>query len=454
MILTPVLFLCLWGGGIIATLAVGAQFGVYTYLMAFHMSPHHTWWDKYVPDLRYVMIAGLMAALGAVGRKDPYLQEQWYRQRGFFLLILFNLYLWIELAWARSPLHLDGCILFLKHLIIAAVIYKVAKERKEFFKNILLWLVIGSAWFGYLTMGKGGRVEGVAGAIASANLMGMHTASALLIASMMVLGFKDRYRWIPFFCAPLILNTVIQSGSRGAFLGVMSGGLVAYLFIPKRLAGRFMLLGVGAVVLFFMLAHEQFIERIVELYNAVESEDEQLDNSASSRIVIAKAQWQMVLDYPLGYGHRGTALLSPLYMDEKWLTKGTGVGAQAARSSHNSYLAALVSYGFVGFAIFCGLFFWAGAVLLRLKRQVSTPEHEEYAILVAAIATGLTVPAVCGNFTNFVAAENQYWLFALTAALSAMIARDVPVTSPGRYRARQQAGPQPRAGLNSGNSPP
>jgi len=401
----------------------GTQYGVYTYFLAFHMSPVGTWWEGMVPDLRYLMIAAVVALAAIFTRKDPNPNESWLREPAFQIFIVFNLWLWLMSVWAISPLHLEGCILFGKHLLISIVVYRVAKMDFAMLKNICLALAIGCGWFGWITLGKGGRVEGAAGAISDANTLGMHCAAGVMVASMMLLGLRGIYRWIPFVVIPLILNTVIIAGSRGAFLGLMAGAVVAWYFCPRQLKGRFQLLGALGIVLFFMLAHDQFIERITDLYEGVFEDQQELDGSASSRIEIAKAGWEMALDYPMGVGHRGTAFLSPRYMDAKLLTSGHHVGTSAARSAHNSFMAALVSYGFIGLVIFTTLFIWAAGALLRMRRYANDTGDVELGVVVGGIAAALTVVLVAGQFSNYVYAEVQFWLFALLTALVVQVRR-------------------------------
>jgi len=417
MSLSPILFLGLYALGLLATVGAGTQYGVYTYFLAFHMSPAGTWWENLVPDFRYLMIAAVVTLAAIFVRPDPQPNESWLGTPLFKILIAFNLWLWLMNAWAISPMHMEGCILFGKHLLITIVVYRVGKMDFRMVKNVCLALAIGCGWFGWLTLGKGGRVEGAAGAISDANTMGMHCAAGVMVASMMLLGLRGIYRWIPFFMIPLILNTVILAGSRGAFLGLVAGGLVAMYFCPKRLKGRFRLLGALGIVLFFMLAHEQFLERVTALYEGVFGEEQQLDGSASSRIELVKAGWRMALDYPMGVGHRGTAYLSPRYMDASLLTSGHNVGTRAARSAHNTFMAALVSYGFIGLLIFTALFIWAARELLRMRRHAEETEDMELGAVVSGIAAGLAVVLVAGQFSNYVYAEVQFWLLALLTAV-------------------------------------
>lgn len=425
MTITPIAFLLVFFGGLAAAFFSAAKYGLFTYLFVFHVSPAHSWWGDSVPDLRYLMLAAVTAIVAAFVRRDPHPDESWYSQRLLLIILAFNLWLWAINLWAISPLHMEGCTLFGKHFIISVVVYRIAKQDFEIFKQVCLVIVIGCAWFGWQTLGKGGRVEGVAGAISDANTLGMHCAAGLMVASMMVLGMRGVYRWAAFASAPLILNAIIISGSRGAFLGLLAGGVVAYLFCPAGLRVRFKGLAALGIVLFFMLAHQQFLERIGTLFESAFGESqEELDHSATSRIEIAGAGWQMALDHPLGTGFRGHAILSPLYLDDQYLTSAKRVSAEGGgRSAHNLIMAALVEFGFVGAALILFLYLVAAMALMSLRRRAQRRRDTDSSLFCALVASTLTVVFVAGQFTNYLHAEMQYWMFGLIAALGTMTAR-------------------------------
>ena len=99
-----------------------------------------------------------------------------------------------------------------------------------------------------------------------------------------------------------------------------------------------------------MLAGPLIIERVNKVVKA--SDTEQIDKSAYSRFVIIESQWKMFKDYPLlGFGHRGTLLLSPFYVPEDYMTD-TDVGGR--RASHNITMSFLVDHGIIG----AFLYFW------------------------------------------------------------------------------------------------
>jgi O-antigen ligase len=137
----------------------------------------------------------------------------------------------------------------------------------------------------------------------------------------------------------------------------------------------------------------------------------------------------MALDRPMGAGHKGHAILSPYYLDERYLTGGKRVGEDKGRSAHNSFMSAIVEYGFPGVFMYGLMYILAGFALLRLRRFAAQREDVELGIVVAATAAGLTVVFVAGQFSSYVYAEVQFWLFAICSAL-VMLTRRQAATAP------------------------
>jgi len=389
---------------------------LYTYFLAYHMSPSDTWWEHSVPDLRYLQIAAIIALATTLMLKELEPEEGFLKQGGVRLVLVFNLWIWLVTLWAIAPLHVPGCVVFLKHFLVMFVVYRLAKVEVAMVKNIFLSIVIGTGWFGWITMGKGGRVENVAGAISDANSFGMYSSAALMLTAVMVLGFKGNYRLVPFACSPLIVNNLVLSGSRGAFLATVLGGVVLWLYCPRVLRHRFKVFAALGVVLFLMLAHEQLLERIRAMFEAAEG-TKKVDNSAASRVEIAEAGWLMALDYPLGAGTRATAYLSPRYMRKELLTRDKDGNKHAARAAHNSFMDALVSYGFPGFFMYLGMFIWGLRATRKIRNAAVAAGDIETALLASGLAAAIAVAFTAGQFTSFLDFENQFWMFAMTAAM-------------------------------------
>ncbi|MEZ5566598.1 MAG: O-antigen ligase family protein [Gammaproteobacteria bacterium] len=106
-------------------------------------------------------------------------------------------------------------------------------------------------------------------------------------------------------------------------------------------------------VVLLRMAPANYWERIDTIFGPTENAAER-DQSAETRLELIAVQWKMFLAYPLGTGHRGTAVLSPRYLDAKYPSRD-GAGVVAERSSHNTFLTLLVEQGVPGAVLFIAL---------------------------------------------------------------------------------------------------
>jgi O-antigen ligase len=218
---------------------------------------------------------------------------------------------------------------------------------------------------------------------------------------------------------PFLLNTIVQSQSRGAMIALVAAGLVLFYLRPQAYRKYFYVFGILGLGLFAMVAQNTFWERMRTMEAAV-GQDAEIDSSAESRLVLVDAQLRMALEHPLGVGHRGTAVLSTQFLDEKWLAKDpndpTGEGA---RSSHNSFMSAFVEQGIPGALIFLALVMWLVRSIIALKRyrDIATDPQSPVTRYGPAVAASAIVVIVAGLFTDYLKTEVQIWMFALLAVL-------------------------------------
>jgi O-antigen ligase len=254
--------------------------------------------------------------------------------------------------------------------------------------------------------------------IDEANALAMQMGTAVAVAAMLLLGAKGWVRWVCFLSMPLLLNTMVLAGSRGAFLALLATGMALWYLKPVRHRKLFYAYAVLGAILFGMLASTVFINRMDTITAAAE-QDENVDRSAESRLVIIKAQWQMFKKYPMGAGHRGTAVLSPQYIDQMYLARSRVNGKQVfgQRSSHNTFMTTLVEQGFPGAVMWIWLWLWIAKSLRRAKERSEDLAATERATLVAAIGGGLAMVFVAGQFVDYLKVEIQIWLLVLLAVM-------------------------------------
>lgn len=424
MSLTALGFLAIYATGIAMAIFRHPRYGLYAYLFAFYMHPPDRWWRSDVPDLRWAFIAGLITLVATVRLESDRDRAPWYRTGGGLCLILYTLWMALQSLWVVSPYHQEGVELYAKYLILFYLIYKLVNTEEEL-RNFFLMHIMGAFYLGWLAYGKNfhGRLEGVgAPGIDDSNTFGMHMSTAAIFAGALMLRGGRYVRLVVLGCVPFILNTVVLTQSRGAFLGLLAGGIGVFLGKPSERKWVAYVLGTLAVVLLLILSPPDFIDRMRTI-TAVTDETAEIDNSAATRLDVAKAQLEMFKDYPLGAGHHGTRALSPYYLDEDRLTKNKGGGM--ARSSHNTLLAVMVDQGIVGIVIYVSMLLWAAFTLIGLKRLDRRGLPYNLATYRMSLAGSLALIVVAGMFSNYIKAEITIWCLALLAALKAQAAATV-----------------------------
>jgi len=324
----------------------------------------------------------------------------------------------IQIPWA-NPMHWQVLILFAKYLILLYLMLRLLQTEHELW-HFALAHVIGCAYFGYLAYEAvaGGRLESVGGpGIKDANTLGMQLATGLVMATAILIKRHGPVRWITLVSIPFIVNGVVQTESRGAFVALVASGLVFLSLTPKPKRKLSYTLAAIAVVIFLFKAPDTFWSRMQSL-TLLGSGSQQLDTSAQSRSVIVKAQFRMFLDYPFGIGSRGTDWLSPRYLATKWLTvkRGLAVTVYGSRASHTTFMAVLVDQGIPGAIMYFLIVGWSVRALRRLNRLDQNGLPIELGMLRAGIGSGLAVVFVAGFATNYIRAEVQFWLLALLIA--------------------------------------
>lgn len=422
-------------------------FGLYAYLATFYVHPPSRWWAAMLPDLRWALLAGLVTLISLyVHRAKLDKAPLWLGNAPATILTLYCAWMWVQNGWALdASAHYDASVQFTKYLVAFYFCYRIF-DRPERLRDFLLVHLAGCAYLGmqaYLSSNfVGGRLNGVGGpGIDDANTLGMFLATGVVAGAALALSQSGWRRYVTFGGLAFAMNGLVLTASRGGFLGLLAGGAVIAALYPRQYRVRFIVLATIAAVGFAAIADRRFIDRVASLVTVVERRDD-IDMSAESRFEINAAQWRMFLDHPLGSGHKGTAALSPSYLDEKWLTRSHDGSGGPARSSHNTFMTALSEQGIVGAMLFFALVLWvlhAAARIYLLRHRVADPEH---AVIAAGLCAGVVVVLVAGIGTDYLMAEVQFWFLAgLVCALRQLSAAAQP-QSAARGAAPQASQPQ------------
>jgi len=423
---TAVLFILVFFAALLLSFLKHPKYGLFAYLWVFYNHPPSRWWGQTLPDLRWSLLAAVVTLISVIIFKRAK-KVKWSRQFISISLILFALWLWIENSWALdTKLHQEGCILITKYVVLSYLFFTIVEDLSVL--RFIAWThVTGCFILGWIARAEagGGRLEGVGGpGIDDANTLAMQLATGVVMGGFLLFIQSGYKKWFSLPALAFILNGIILASSRGAMLGLVGGGFVATLFSPTKIKKWLFIVIPLAVVMLNFLAHDIFWERWSSIWEKDESGE--YEESAQSRFVIIKAGLQMAKDYPLGAGHRGHNLLSPKYIPEEYLA-GNGM-----RAAHNTVMAVLVEFGFVGLALYSFLIIGTGIDLLKLCK-IKSEKIQIYAIM---LLTAFCCYFIAGQFSNYIKAEVWIWIVGLTQALKKIhiTANDSPglAQNPGR----------------------
>jgi hypothetical protein len=388
--------------------------GLYFYLGTTYVFPPGRWWGYLFGDLRWALIAAAITTLAVVfhrGKLKP--KPPWMANAPVVLLTLYAAWMGVQTLWALDLTdHVKGTTDFVKNLLALWFVYRTL-DSLERVRDLMFGHVLGCGLLGvYARMQgrEGGRLDGVGGPnIDDSNTLGMVLVTGAVCALGLVFTQTGWRRWASLVSLPLIINGFVLANSRGAFLGLVAGVLVLFYCMAKAHRWMFYAMGLAGVVGLSIIVDRVFIERMFTIQD-VSSQDEDADTSARSRVVIAKAQLEMFLDHPMGSGWRGTAALSPQYMEQRWLT---GDADTAERASHNTYLTALAEQGIPGALLYSTLVIWVFVAIVRVRRMNRRKGHDPTLVtLGAALCGALMVVLVAGTTADYLTKEVQFWLYA------------------------------------------
>lgn len=423
MSITAATFLAAFLGCLLLALVRSPIFGLYAYLATFYLHPVSRWWGAGLPDLRWSFIAALVTLVAVMRMPTSPQRPAWLASAAGRYLLLMSAWLWLQNAWAIGPeAHLDVSLLFTKYLVLFILMYRLLDTESSIWQ-FLRAHVLGCVYLGWLalTAPDSGRLDGVGGpGIAEANALAMHSGTGAFAAAALLFHGPAWSRAIGLLSLPLILNTIVQTESRGGFLAIAASGLLFLYFMPPRARRYGIALGVAGMVALLPAVPESFWERISTVRDVTQEEAE-VDLSTQSRLVLMEAQIQMFTRYPHGAGHRGTAYLSPQYLSDEYLTfADNDPTKQRLRSSHNTFLTVLVEQGVPGVVLFATVLIWIARTLRAVRRDIAADESTGPQLLLATTAATLSVVLIAGLFTDYFKAEVFVWGISLLAAIRAL----------------------------------
>lgn len=420
MTLTGLVFLFVFFAALVLAFVRHPLFGLFAYISVFYLHPPSRWWGASLPELRWSFVAAVVTLIAMLFHRPPAGERQrWFSTTAAKIMIAFSIWFWVETAWAKDfNLHYEAAVLVTKYVLVYWIIYRLIDTPTKVTAFLLAHL-LGCFYLGALgyTADYSGRLDGVGGpGIDDSNTLGMHLATGVIVGAMLLLKFRG---WRLLGCViaiAFVLNTVVMTGSRGAFLSLVAGAAVLVYLRPRTLTRAFYVYAALGLVLFGYVASQNFWSRISTVTTAVE-DSSSIDLSAESRIEMLKAQVKMAMENPFGAGQRGSEILSYRYLDPMYMSRAADYSAGAGRSSHNAFMTVLVEQGIPGIVLFFAMVIWIISSVRKLKRQACLRAEPLQAIHLGAIAGALMVVFVGGMFADFSKCEVQIWMVALLACI-------------------------------------
>jgi O-antigen ligase len=447
MSLTALVFLIFFLAGCVLAFVRHPIYGLITYVGVYYLHPPSRWWGQDLPNLRWSLLVAVLTLVAVVlsRRRTPRLPPAAHKVLAG--LVVFVLWCMVQSLWALDPqMHRELIIIVAKYTLLVLLIIKCVDSEQHL--RLFLWShVLGCFYLGWIVFRTyiGGRFEGFGGPdINEANAGALQIVTGIFVASSLFLTGRWRARAALLGCMPFIVNALVATMSRSGFLAAGVGGIIFNLFTPLRERRLVRLLSVLAAILFLLLTNPLYWLRIASV-TQVGEEVEGVD-TGSGRLVLMSAQVRMFLQHPLGCGHRCTAVLSPQFLDDRYLT---GSGESRERSSHNTFLTTLVEQGVIGAALYILLVVWILKYVRELGRRLKGREGFLPGLLPAVAA--ILVSIVVGDmFVDYLKLEVRMWFVAI---LLVMLILTQPVRSqqaegngrtPARTDTAAPAGQTPR----------
>jgi probable O-glycosylation ligase (exosortase A-associated) len=407
--------------GTVGVFTVEPFLGVWVYYLFAVLRPQHLWEWSLPPGVNWSRYVALATLLALVGHKLGLFTLAKLKAEGegrpkalgpvHYSVAAFGV--WVILCYFLAPFHnpsqLGTDYTFVEYVKIMLMFFAASVLVRRLQQVWILFLTIGVAlayiafehnyeYFvnNYLVLFKRGY-----GGLDN-NGGGLMLAMGVPVCLFLWDGIRRWYRWAFLACIPVIVHAVLMSYSRGAMASLLVVCPI-WLFRSQRRAqlGLFYLLVALAIP---VMAGKEIQARFATI------EQNEVDESANSRRASWAAAARIANDYPVfGAGLRCANLLSHRY------------GADMeGRTIHNVYLQIAADSGWVGMALYLGMYL---AMWLNSRRtyRLLRGRKDEEARRAHAIAAGVEGAALVfcfgGVFLSLEVFELPYLLLLVSAQL-------------------------------------
>jgi hypothetical protein len=416
MPVSAVIFLVGFTAGCARAFARDPVYGLMTYIATLYFDPAGQWWGHALPFVRWELIPAAITVVAMLlyGRR----LSLPLRSAAFWGFSLFVLWAIVQLEWA---LDLDAqeqlASIWSKFLVVTIMICACVDSWKNL--RLVLWAhVLGCVYMGWMAYAlyRGGRFEGFGlGSVEDANTGALVLVTGFITAASLFLSGSWRTKVALLLGMGLIANGIIATESREGFLALLGSGIVFVIFTPKVFRKQVIAASLLAIVGFLALTNASFWLRVHSLKDA--GAPIQGVDTGHARLEVAKAQWRIFQEHPLGCGHACTDVLSPQFLPPEYLA------LSGRRSSHNTFMTMLVDHGLPGGVLYIALLLWIYKKLKALAPQARSMSGFP-ATFFPAVAGVLVAITIGDMFSQFPLLEVRVWFVSLLIAYAELLQAD------------------------------
>jgi probable O-glycosylation ligase (exosortase A-associated) len=383
-----------------------------------YMNPHRLVWGFARHSVPWAQLVAAFTLVGILFTRDPEKRRiPWTRET----ILLAGLWAWYLVttifAWYPEPAwsQLEKVSKVLLFTFLTLKFYQNRERLHALFMLIALSLgfygLKGGVW-SLLISGGVHQVMGPEGSFIEGNTE-IGLALAMALPFLYYLARLEQRYWLKRLMQVTFgfsILAIIFTHSRGAMIGLPVVLLLLFARARHKIVG---LVAVGLLGVFVtMFAPQEWLSRMESIASYEE------DQSANARLVSWRVATRLALDSPLLGG--GFWVLPHAEVFERYAP-----GHPTQHSAHSIYFSVLGDHGFVGLALFIGLFASCFASLIALRRRLrDAPGAEALIAYSKMIETSLAVYAVAGAFLTMAYWDMYYHLVSFVILLQVVAQRE------------------------------
>jgi O-antigen ligase/tetratricopeptide (TPR) repeat protein len=279
----------------------------------------------------------------------------------------------------------------------------------------------------YTMSSTNGPVVRVIGTIGHSNSLGNFLLYTTPISAGLAIGAKGESRWLMVAATILSVAAVAASGTRGAWLGLVAGGITfaalwlkgrfgSLLKTPRRLILQTAIAFIVVLISILVISSNPASRGISLRVRSVATEG----FTGAGRTILWRDSVRMVPARALtGSGPEGFRKAFLAYKSKELARSAPQINNE---SSHNSYLDAAISFGLPGMIAYIAIIASAFMLLIRSRRRAATENRR-------AVITGLLSALVAVAIHNFfiydqISTGLYFFAVAALALVSTRVAGD------------------------------